>query len=158
MFLAGHNTGLLYQHFRQLTNILPAKGHRLPIIDHQTGDAHHLRLFPKVREVVQVEDLGSDIWLLRSNPLSGGHQLWAHSTEERYQDWEVHSPLDRMNCSLVLLIQSLSRPCLKSQNKGSKLVITRHAVKCQPCPPAVRPADPDAGQVFRISGDIDRNR
>ena len=94
IFLPGHTPCLPLQYFQQLTNVLLAKGHLLPIVDHQTGDAHHLILLLQVREVVQVEDLGSDIRILHSNPLGGGHQLWAHSTGKGYQDLKVHSPLD----------------------------------------------------------------
>ena len=63
-------------------DIFLAERYLLPIIDDQAGNAHHLILLPQVWEAVQVIDLGGDVRIFRSDPLSRRHQLRAHGTGE----------------------------------------------------------------------------
>ena len=60
----------------------------------------------------------------------------------------------------ALFVQSLSRPggVVEAQNEGGELMAAGDAVEGKARPVAVRPADPDAGQMVRTGGVTHFNR
>ena len=60
-----------------MPDIFLAKADFFSVIDDQAGDAHDVVLFPKLREMADVEDLGGDVAVFRGDSLGGGDQLRA---------------------------------------------------------------------------------
>ena len=77
---------LTLKYLQQLSDILLSKRYLFSIINNQAGDTHDLILFPKVREVIQVIDLGGDVRIFCGDPLGRRYPLWAHGTGEGDQD------------------------------------------------------------------------
>ena len=104
--------------------------------------------------MVQVVDLGGDVRIFRGNTLGRRHQFRTHGAGQRDQDLQIRLFLDRLDRGPALFVQSLSRPggVIESEDERGELMAAGDAVEGKARPAAVRPADPDAGQMIRIGG------
>ena len=75
----------LFQDIQQLPDVFLAEGDGFTVVEDETGDAHHIVGFPKLREVVDIKYLCGNVFVFRGNSLGCGDQLGAHGAVQGHQ-------------------------------------------------------------------------